>query len=185
MQFISTPALIEVVTNDIPISAADHAALAACITTIERIRTLKTEARESHAPGAKSKIAKALTDGRISVDAALVGMAATGNDRAAVQIAEALSGYETKLLEQAAPACSAIRAARCEIIRERATALENAERAGLAEAGIAEEHFVPSDSVLRLAETRRRELQDVGNIPTSLADLRRLVAMVTPAKSKK
>jgi hypothetical protein len=185
MQFISTPALIEVVTNDIPISAADHAALAACITTIERIRTLKTEAREAHAPGAKSKIAKALTDGRISVDAALVSMTACGNDRIATQLCEALSHHEVRVLQDITPVCSAIRAARCEIIRERATALENAERVGLAEAGIAEEHFVPSDSVLRLAETRRRELQDVGNIPTSLAELRRLLAMVTPGKPKK
>jgi hypothetical protein len=185
MQLISSPQLIEVVTNDIPISAADHAALAACIASIERIRTLKALAREAHGPAAKASIARALTAGEISVDQALVGMAATGNDRAAVQLAEALSGYETKLLEQAAPACSAIRAARCEIIRERAANLEAAERAGLAEAGIAEEHFVPSDSVLRLAETRRRELQDVASVPTSLAELRRLLAMVTPGKPKK
>jgi hypothetical protein len=185
MQFISSPQLIDVLTNDIEIPAADHAALAACIASIERIRNLKALAREAHGPGAKSSIARALTAGEISVDQALVGMAATGNDRAAVQLAEALSGYETKLLEQATSVCSAIRAARCEIIRERATALENAERVGLAEAGIDADHFTPSDSVLRLSETRRRELEDVGNIPTSLADLRRLLAMATPAKSKK
>jgi hypothetical protein len=185
MQLISSPQLIEVVTNDIPISAADLAALSESIASIERIRNLKALAREAHGPGAKSSIARALTAGEISVDAALVGMAATGNDRAAVQLAEALSGYETKLLEQATSVCSAIRAARCEIIRERATALENAERVGLAEAGIDADHFTPSDSVLRLAETRRRELQDVDSVPTSLAQLRRLLAMAAPGKPKK
>ena len=182
MQLISTPALIEVVTDGIPISSADHAALTQCIATIERIRSLKHEAREAHGPGSKASIARSLTAGEISVDQALVGMAATGNDRAAVQLAEALSGHETKLLEEAAPACSAIRGARCEIIRERAANLENAERVGLAAAGIDADHFAPSDSLLRLAETRRRELEDVSSTPTSLAQLRRLLAMVTPAK---
>ena len=185
MQFIATPPLIEVLTDNLEIPAADVAAVAACIATIERIRGLKTEARESHALGAKAKIAQALTEGKISVDQALVSMAACGNDRVATQLCEALSGYETKILEQAAPVCTAIRGARCEVIRVRAAALETAERAGLAVAGISEENFVPSDSVLRLAETRRRELEDVSNIPTSLADLRRLLAMVAPSKPKK
>jgi hypothetical protein len=184
MQLISSPQLIEVLTNDIPISAADFTALTECISTIERVRTLKSEVREAHGPGAKSSIARALAAGELSVDAALVGISATGTDRAAVLLCEALSAYETKVLEQAAPACSAIRGARCQIIKERAANLENAERAGLAEAGITEEHFVPSDSVLRLAETRRRELVDVSSTPTSLSQLRRLLAMVAP-KSKK
>lgn len=185
MQFISTPALIEVVTDGIPISSADHAALTQCIATIERIRSLKHEAREAHGPGSKASIAKSLTAGEISVDQALVGMAATGSDRSAVLLAESLSNHEISVLRDITSVCSHIRGARCEIIRERAAALENAERAGLAEAGISEENFVPSDSVLRLAETRRRELEDVTATPTSLAQLHRLLAMATPAKGKK
>ena len=184
MQLISSPQLIEVLTNDIPISSADHAALTACIDNLERIRGLKTAARESHGPGAKTKIAQALTNGTISVDQALVAMAACGNDRIATQLAEALSHHEVRVLQDITSVCTAIRAARCEIIRERAAALENAERAGLLEAGIDADQFVPSDSVLRLAETRRRELEDVSSTPTSLAQLRRLLGMVTP-KAKK
>ncbi len=182
MQFITSPELIDVLTNDIEIPAADHAALTQCISTIERIRGLKTAARESHGPGAKTKIAQALTNGTISVDQALVAMAASGNDRIAAQLAEALSHHEVRVLQDIASVCTAIRAARCEIIRERAAALETAERVGLAAAGIDADHFAPSDSLLRLAETRRRELEDVSSTPTSLAQLRRLLAMVTPAK---
>ena len=185
MQFITSPELIDVLTNDIEIPAADFTALTECITTIERIRTLKTEARESHGPGAKAKIARALTDGKISVDSALVSMTACGNDRIAAQLAEALSHHEVRVLQDITSVSTAIRAARCEVIRTRAAALETAERVGLAAAGIDADHFAPSDSLLRLAETRRRELEDVDSVPTSLAQLRRLHAMATPAKSKK
>ena len=182
MQLISSPQLIEVLTNDIPIPSADHDELSKCISTVERIRDLKRAARDAHGPGAKTKIAKALTDGTISVDQALIAVAATGSDRSATQLCEALSAHETKVLEQVTTVCSNIRGARCEVIRVRAAALETAERAGLLVAGIDAENFVPSDSVLRLAETRRRELEDVTATPTSLAQLRRLLAMVVPAK---
>ena len=185
MQFISTPELIEVLTDNIEIPAADVAALAACIDTCERIRDLKRAARDAHGPGSKASIAKALTDGTISVDQALIAVAATGSDRSAVLLAESLSNHEISVLRDITSVCSNIRAARCEVIRVRAAALEDAERVGLAAAGIAEEDFVPSDSVLRLAETRRRELEDVDSVPTSLSQLRRLLAMVTPAKGKK
>ena len=184
MQFISTPELIEVVTDNLEIPAADVAALAACIGTCEAIRDLKRAARDAHGPGSKPAIAKALVDGTISLDGALVSMAASGSDRSAVLLCESLSNHEIKVMQEITPACVTIRGARCEVIRQRAAALEAAERAGLRESGVPEEHFTPSDSVLRLAETRRRELEDVGSVPTSLSQLRRLLGMVAP-KSKK
>ena len=184
MQFISTPELIEVLTDNIEIPAADVAALAACIDTCERIRDLKRAARDAHGVGSKPAIAKALVDGTISLDGALVAMSASGSDRSAVLLCESLSKHEINAMQEITPACVAIRGARCEVIRVRAAALETAERAGLAEAGIDADQFVPSASVLRLAETRRRELEDVDAVPTSLSQLRRLLAMVTP-KAKK
>lgn len=174
--------MIDVVTKGIEVSAADYTSLTTCIADCEHIRDVMKESLALHGQKAVPEITRQLIDGEISSSAALIAIAVTVNEQNARTLTDALGSEEYRCLKDVTEVCATIRTARCEIIRGRASMLEKADRAALVAAGIEEATYLPSEAVLRLAETRRVEMERIYSPPTSLNEIKRLHAMVIPSK---
>jgi hypothetical protein len=174
--------MIDVVTKGIEVSAADYTSLTTCIADCEHIRDVMKESLALHGQKAVPEITRQLIDGEISSSAALIAIAVTVNEQNARTLTDALGSEEYRCLKDITEVCATIRTARCEVIRGRASMLEKADRAALVAAGIEEATYLPSEAVLRLAETRRVEMERIYSPPTSLNEVKRLHAMVIPAK---
>jgi hypothetical protein len=173
---------IEIVTKGIEISVADYAVITACIADCEHIRDVMRESLALHGQKAVPEITRQLIDGEISSSAALIAIAVTVNEQNARTLTDSLGSEEYRCLKNVTEVCATIRTARCEIILARAALLEKSERAALLAAGIDEASYLPSEAVLRLAETRRVETERLYSPPTSLNEIRRLHSMCIPAK---
>jgi hypothetical protein len=173
---------IEIVTKGIEISPAQYAAITACIADCEHIRDVMRESLELHGQKAVPEITRQLIDGEISSSGALIAIAVTVNEQNARALTDALASEEYRCLKAITEVAAGIRTARCEVIRGRASMLEKAERAALVAAGIEEATYLPSEAVLRLAGTRRVELERLYLPPTSLNEVKRLHSMAIPAK---
>ena len=181
---IETIPTIEILTKGIEIAPEAYKALTTCIQECEHIREVMKESLALHGQKAVSEITRQLIDGEISSSAALIAIAVTVNEQNARTLTDALASEEYRCLKDSTEVCATIRTARCEVIKGRASMLEKAERAALVAAGIEEATYLPSEAVLRLAETRRVEMERIYSPPTSLNEVRRLHEMVIPSKSK-